>query len=383
MKKMILKKQKMIAALSMGAALVLSGCGAQSAVLEQTEQMQTETAVEESGSQAAAAEETEREPVVQTVTITATGDCTLGSAQTHGYEGSFHEYYDSYGEEYFFGGVREVFENDDLTLVNLECVLTTADERVEKKWNLRGRPEYTGIMTSSSVEACSLGNNHTQDYGEISHTDTENALEEAGIVFGYNEHLGIYTTEEGVTVGIVSANLLSESQEDEAYIQSGIGQLKEQGADLVVACCHWGIEKDYYPTEYQQETAHKIIDWGADLVIGNHPHVLQGVEVYNGKVICYSLGNFCFGGNRNPSDKETMMYQQTFTLVDGVLQPDITAQIIPCRISSIKSRNDFQPVILSGEEKQTVIDNVNTYSAAYSRISFDGEGILCGSRSEP
>ncbi len=313
-------------------------------------------------------------PVVEKVTITATGDCTLGATQTHGYAGSFHQYYDDYGETYFFQGVRDVFENDDLTLINLECVLTTSEARVEKTWNLKGKPEYTGIMTSSSVEACSLGNNHTKDYGEASHTDTENALNEAGIVFGYNDHVGIYTTQEGVTIGIVSASLLSQNAQNEGYIQKGIEQLKDQKVDLIVACCHWGIEREYFPNDYQQTTAHRIIDWGADLVIGNHPHVLQGIEEYKGKIICYSLGNFCFGGNKNPQDKNTMMFQQTFTLINGELQPELDVTIIPCRLSSKTGSNDFQPTILSGEGKQNIIDKVNSYSAPYSSVSFDTEG---------
>ena len=112
--------------------------------------------------------ETEPEPVVQTVTISATGDCTLGKTQQHGYEGSFYSYYDKYGEDYFFSGVKDIFENDDFTLVNLECVLTTSTDRVEKTYNLKGEPEYAGILTASSIEGCSLGNNHTYDYGESS-----------------------------------------------------------------------------------------------------------------------------------------------------------------------------------------------------------------------
>lgn len=317
-----------------------------------------------------------KDPIVRKVTITATGDCTFASTQTHGYAGSLHEYYDNYGEEYFFRGVRDVFEEDDFTLINLECVLTTSEERVEKTWNLKGKPEYVGIMTSSSVEACSLGNNHTQDYGPSSLTDTQNALDGADIKYGYNEHTAIYTTDQDVVVGIVSANLLYQTEEYENYIKNGIASLRDQGADLVIACCHWGIEREYYPMDYQITTAHKIIDWGADLVIGNHPHVLQGVEYYNGKIICYSLGNFCFGGNSNPADKDTMMYQQTFTFVDGDIQEELDARIIPCTLSSVSGYNDYQPTIVSGDKKAQIISNLNDYSAPYSDISFDPEGIL-------
>ena len=316
------------------------------------------------------------EPEINTITVTATGDCTLGKMQDHGYSGSFNAYYDSYGEDYFFDGVRDVFERDDFTIVNLECVLSNSEARVDKTYNLKGKPEYVGIMSGSSVEACSLGNNHSRDYGEQSLKDTQTVLDESGIVYGYNDHIGTYTTDEGMTIGVVSASLLSMSADYENYLYNGIQQLKEQGTDLIIASCHWGIEREYYPNDYQKSVAHELIDKGADLVIGHHPHVLQGVELYNGKIICYSLGNFCFGGNRNPSDKDTMMFQQTFTYVDGVLQTDVNAKIIPCMISSTSSYNDFKPTIMTDDRKGLIIDNVNTYSEPYSNIRFSDSGML-------
>ena len=368
---------------TLAAALLLGGCTTtvnvpeqeteKEAVVENTQTVQPETTEQE---EIQPTETQEAEPLIQTVTLTATGDCTLGATQTHGYAGSFHEYYDKYGQDYFFDDVRDIFEKDDFTLVNLECVLTESTDRVEKTWNLKGKPEYVGIMTGSSVEGCSLGNNHTLDYGPQSLTDTENVLDQAGIVYGYNEHVATYTTESGIVIGIVSANLLAQTQERANYIRDGITKLREEGADLVIACCHWGIEGDHYPNDYQKTTAHQIIDWGADAVIGNHPHVLQGVELYEGKMICYSLGNFCFGGNRNPQVKDTAIFQQTFTFVDGELQNNISAKMIPCTISSTNSVNDFQPTVASGERKATIIEELNEYSKPYSELQLDAEGML-------
>lgn len=329
-------------------------------------------AIEEENTQA----EAETDNSIKTVTITATGDCTLGKTQKQGYEGSFAAYYDSKGADYFFSGVRGIFEADDFTLINLECVLTTSNERVEKTYNLKGEPEYVDIMTGSSIEACSLGNNHSSDYGPQSLTDTQNALDGAGIIYGYNDQAGIYTTEDGLKIGIVSSNVIFQGEQSINYLKDGIAGLKEQGIDLIIACCHWGIERQYYPQDFQRTLAHSLIDCGADLVIGNHPHVLQGVELYNGKVICYSLGNFCFGGNRNPSDKNTMLYQQTFTYVDGQLQQDVNAHIIPCTLSSVSGYNDFCPTVVTDGKKQSIIDNINTYSEPYSNICFDSEGKL-------
>lgn len=320
--------------------------------------------------------ETEPEPIINTVTITATGDCSLGALQTHGYSGSFHSYYDSYGEAYFFQNFKEIFEADDLTLINLECVLTTAENRVEKTFNIKGKPEYTGIMTSSSVEAVSLGNNHSADYGPQSLTDTKNALDAAGILYAINDTISYYTTDEGLVVAMVSASVTASTNSRDQYLLNGVAEARNQGADLVVACCHWGIEGEHYPNDYQQNLGHKLIDAGADLVVGNHPHVLQGVEEYNGKIIIYSLGNFSFGANRNPADKNTAVYQQTFTFVDGVLQTDITARIIPSRLSGHDNYNDFQPAIAEGEKASTIIDKMNSYSEPYSGVFFDEQGNL-------
>ena len=321
--------------------------------------------------------EVSSEPVITTLTLTATGDCTLAKTQAQSYDGSFYEYYDSYGADWFFDGVRDIFSQDDLTLINLECVLTDTDERVDKEFNLKGKPEYTAIMTGSSVEAVSLGNNHSADYGEQSTLDTEKYLDEAGIVWAIDQELGYYTTADGIKVGIVSKLIVTYTEEREQMLLDGIEELKANGAQLIVACCHWGTEKEYYPNENQKKVAHDLIDAGADLVIGNHPHVLQGVEVYNGKVICYSLGNFCFGGNKDPSDKNTMIYQQTFTFEDGVLQAEEEpeASIIPCKISSAAGYNDFQPTIAT-ESKQSILDAVNEYSSVLGNVTFDADGTL-------
>ena len=97
-----------------------------------------------------------------------------------------------------------------------------------------------------------------------------------GLVYGFNDHTGIYETADGTRIGIVSVSLLSQNGDREAYIPKRYSAAREQGAAIVIACCHWGIEGDHYPNDYQQAAAHRIIDWGADLVVGNHPHVHAG-----------------------------------------------------------------------------------------------------------
>lgn len=350
---------------------MLTGCG------NTKEQEKDSELVEiEDSSEVIVETETESEPVVTTVTITATGDCTLARNYNVEYSRSFTEYYDKYGETYFFENFREVFEQDDITLINLECVLSDATTHMDKTYCFKGDLSYTGILTSSSVEACSLGNNHIVDYGTEGTTDTQEVLTEAGITHAFNETIGYYTTDEGVKVAIVSTSVLSSTRAWEHYVTEGTKTARESGADLVIVCCHWGIEGDHFPTDYQRELGHTLIDAGADLVIGNHPHVLQGIEEYNGKIIIYSLGNFSFGGNRNPSDKNTAVYQQTFTFVDGVLQSDITAKIIPSRLSGHDGYNDYQPTIAQGEQAAYIIRKMNEYSKSYSGVYFDEDGNL-------
>lgn len=336
---------------------------------------QSGEAMEEIPPESTEPETEEKEDEIITFTISATGDVSLGILQTHDYKGTFNEMWDLKGAEYFFGNVKDIFAADDMTLINFEGVLTTSDQRVEKKFNIKGKPEYVQILTQGDVEAAAMGNNHRMDYGEEGLADTVKALEEAGIVYGYDDILGYYEdTEKGIKVGFVSVNEVYDEKQVEKYLEEGIAALKaDETVDLVIACCHWGDELDNYPNEYELNLGKKCIDWGADLVIGHHPHVMQGIEEYNGRFIVYSLGNFCFGGNKNPKDKDTMIFQQTFTFVNGVKQEDKTIRVIPCRISSVTSKNDYCPTPVIEKAAVKVIDKINEFSKQFE-LQFDYNG---------
>lgn len=302
-------------------------------------------------------------PGVVTITISAAGDCSLGNHQEQDYSGSFVEAYDQAEDEgYFLANVLDIFSADDFTIVNLEGVLTTSENPdTSRTYNIKGDPSYAGILTAGSVEAVSMANNHRLDFGTQGTKDTVAALEAEGILYAYDEIVCISEVK-GIRIGYVSVNEVAWGQGTEALVQKGIDKLKTEGVDLIIACCHWGIEKEYYPEAYQTELGRKCIDMGADLVLGHHPHVLQGIEEYNGKYIVYSLGNFSFGANRNPADKDTMIFQQTFTFVEGQLQEELNAKVIPCSVSSVSNRNNFQPTPLEGEEAKRVIDKLNEFS---------------------
>ena len=312
------------------------------------------------------------------ITISAAGDVTLGNYPEQGYGYSLHEVYDQAGSPaYFFENVYDVFSTDDMTLVNLEGVLTDATERREgQTYNLKGRPEYVDILTEGSIEAVSMANNHRLDYLEQGSDETVEILENAGIVYAYDDIVGVYEVKD-IRIGYVSVNEVHWGAGVEALIQDGIEELQAEQVDLILVCCHWGIEREYIPEAYQQQLGRKCIDWGADLVIGHHPHVLQGIEEYQGKYIVYSLGNFCFGANRNPEDKDTMIFQQTFTFVEGEKQEDKNICVIPCSISSIRGRNDFKPTPATGEEAVRIINKINECSRDFG-VAFDENGMLIG-----
>lgn len=359
---------------------MLCGCGADPSAAVPTEGTVPESTAENpagtAGETAIPAEETETtvpEPQIVTLTITAAGDVTLGNHAGQGYEGTFREMYDKKDNAYFLQNVKDIFEADDMTIVNFEGVLTFCDDLVEKEFNMKGDPEYIGILTEASVEAVSFGNNHRLDYGQQGSDDTVAAFEEAGIVYAYDNITGIYETQ-GIRIGFVSVNEVYDGNAVEAYLEDGIRYLREEEqVNLVIACCHWGEERENYPEDYQKELGHKCIDWGADLVLGAHAHVLQGVEVYKERFIVYGLANFCFGGNRNPKDKDTMIFQQTFTFVDGVKREGQEAKVIPCSVSSVSYRNDFCPTPADGEEYTRILGRINEYSSPFG-VAFDEEG---------
>lgn len=312
------------------------------------------------------------EPEVKEITMTFVGDCTFGRNQKHTYDRSFDQMYDKKGPDYFFEEVRDIFENDDITVINLEGSLTTSTDIQDKMWNHKGDPEYVQIMTGSSVEVATMGNNHRLDYGQSGCDETEQVLTDAGIAYCYDDIYLVYEVD-GVKVGFVSVNEHYDGSSVEKWLKEGYQYLREQGCKIVVACVHWGDDKTTVINSYQVELGHKCIDWGYDLVIGNHPHVLQGMEVYKGRFICYCLGNFCYGGNKNPDDKDSGIFQKTFTLIDGELVMDENARFIPCSLSGVDYRNDYQPTPVVGEEFRRIIEKMNKYNKRFG-FELDEEG---------
>ena len=295
-------------------------------------------------------EPVETEPTEQRFVLTFAGDCTMGATPTkYNADGAFIKVI---GENYDFpfDNVRDIFEADDFTMVNLEGVFMDETGSSSQRFPFRGPTAYTQILTGSSVEAVTLANNHTQDFGSKGYDSTTTALEEAGVTYVGKNDYTVFTTESGLTIGLYAV-AFDLNQSD---MKKDFAALREAGAEIIVVAIHWGEEGAYRPSSKQVTNAHALIDAGADIVYGHHPHVLQKIEEYGDGIIYYSLGNFSFGGNTFPRDMDSAILQQEIIRdVDGTVRlGELT--ILPCSISSMKGQNNYQPKLY--EEGTTEYD---------------------------
>lgn len=300
----------------------------------------------------------------QSAILSFVGDVTLGQNEKLGADatGSFNYFYQRYGEEYFFRRVRETFMKSDLVIANLEGVLADCGEMIAKTENpgywLRGAPEYSQILFAGGITTVNLANNHTGDFGAEGLSSTREAVTAAQLAyFGGGEILiqeivGIKVGFYGLTLGQASKSVQQRLQE----------RLKEAGAEVIIANLHGGQEGSSQPTWQQIASAKQAIDLGADVVIEHHAHVMQGIGSYKQKLIAFSLGNFCFGGNRNPRDKDTLILQLRLErMMSGEIS--ISHVVIPAQISSSATTNNYQPQVLEGEEAERVLAKLEKLSS--------------------
>ena len=301
---------------------------------------------------------------IKKIVLSTAGDCTLGSDDNFGYNNSFYQVFKNNNNDYsyFFKNVKDIFDKDDITLVNLEGTFTDSNIKREKAFNFKGPADYVNILKEGSIEVVNIANNHSHDYEEQGYKDTKQTLEDAGVDYCGNSSYYIKDIN-GIKVGMFG--LMDINSERYTDVKKAIKHLKDENCNLIIANMHWGIEKDYNQNSAQIKLGHYMIDNGVDLVVGTHPHVIQGIEKYNNKYIIYSLANFAFGGNKNPSDKDTFIYQQTFTFKDNELQNDDNIKIIPALITSDKKINNYQPTIAEGSDAIRVMDKIKTKSSGF------------------
>lgn len=324
------------------------------------------------------------------VVMSFTGDCTLGTWPEASSKTNFTAVFDAAGSPtYPFDRVRSIFENDDYTYINLETTLTKATTRLNKgnNYNFKGDPEWGRTMlAASSIEGCNLSNNHSYDYKKDGYDETKSSLASAGIDVGTDNDV-IVTKLGDLEVVLLSANYISTSYNPSDVFGSDltslmIKQIKQYKRDdnIVIVSCHWGLERRQDANGDQCDPAHKLIDAGADMIIGHHPHTIQGVELYKGKYICYSLGNFSFGGKGDTDEinRVSLIARPRFALRDG--KSVVTGiSFIPCYTTSTEDlkTNNYQPTMIFGAKAYALIQRLKNVSAILPNPCKDFDAPSC------
>ncbi|OPJ59009.1 CapA family protein [Clostridium oryzae] len=297
-------------------------------------------------------------PKTTKITISAVGDCTIGTDPKFNQSTSLPAVVKRNGNSkyYLFKNVRSIFRKDNITIANLETTFTTSNNRQIKKFTFKGNPAFAASIPTASIDGVNISNNHIHDFGVQGFKDTISTLKKFKIPY-FGEGNVWETKYKNIRIAFLGYTGWSNSPSFLRKLTSDIRKYKSR-EDIVIVTFHWGIERTYTPNSTQRSIAHTAIDAGATLVIGHHPHVLQSVEQYKGKYICYSLGNFCFGGNSNPPDKDTMIFQTRLTFKDKKLITN-KIRVIPCSISSVSGYNNYCPTPLSGYNKKRVLSKIN------------------------
>lgn len=294
------------------------------------------------------------------IKLSFAGDTMLASYKDQTTPGNFNDYVNKKDSTYFLEKVVDIFKEDDFTILNLENVLTDqqlpeVSKSSDPAYWYKSKTSNINILSSSSVEGVSVSNNHTSDYGKEGKQDTIDTIVNAGMQYGdYNNIM--YFKKEDFTVAVICKGLWIESQANDII---NLIKEAEEKSDYQIVFFHGGTERIHHPEEWKVRAARKLVDNGADLVVGSHPHVIQPREIYNDKEIVYSLGNFCYGGNRGPENR-TIIYQMNLT-IDKNTKELISEEsdIIPFYVYT-GNVNNYQPSPIEDETiKNKVIDFMN------------------------
>jgi poly-gamma-glutamate synthesis protein (capsule biosynthesis protein) len=287
----------------------------------------------------------------------------------------------------YFSGIRSIFEDADVALVNLECPFTERGKKLKKNFNFRARPELVRILKEGSVDVVTLANNHTNDWGHDGVRDTLDTLDRAGIArFGAGMNMAearkpLILERGGHKVGFLGyyfqaePDMIEPKQVYATKKRAGVagcykdldcirGMVKEDASALVpkvdftIPYFHWGHEGSYEVRDYQIELAHLCVDLGCKAVLGAHPHRLQGIEVYRGVPIFYSLGNFVYGGIKEPKDTLTMIARLRIS------SSAAGAEIVPLQYTRWPEA-PFQPVPLEGPAREEAMARIMAYSSRF------------------
>jgi poly-gamma-glutamate synthesis protein (capsule biosynthesis protein) len=312
------------------------------------------------------------------IVLTAVGDIMLA--------GSGVATFAKKGYEYPFVATGLELRRSDIAIGNLEAPLARrGTEFTGKKFRFKASPKAAAALRTAGFSVVTLANNHIMDFGLVGLQETMENLASEKIVFaGAGENLAAarrpaLVERKGKKIAFLAYSLTQPleffADGNRAGTAPGYARLFREDirqakyiADYVVVSFHWGAELASFPKSYQVDAGRRAIDAGADLVIGHHPHVLQGVERYRRGLILYSLGNFAFGSMSRQADTSILA---RITL-DGTVRE---AELIPLNVLNTQVR--FQPGILKGTRGRAVISRLNELSRSWNtEIVSEGERYL-------
>ena len=292
------------------------------------------------------------------VRITFLGDCTLGGeSPSRNRRVDFARRIADNGMAFPFRELVRLTAADDLTVANLEGVLSDNKlKKAKKKFNFIGPSAYTEVLTAGSVECVTLANNHSHDYGEKGYKDTKAALENAGICWFGTEAPAVWQSDEGLRIGFLGVNGSLSGSRAKQYARQAEA-LRAAGCAAVITVMHAGTEYSYDPPDgYQKQiTGHAVPV--SDLIIGHHPHVVQGYTVLDGVPVVYSLGNCVFGGNSFPKDFDALAVQAVLHFREGTLEKT-DLHFYPICVSSDSHYNNYSPRFLTGGDAERVLQKM-------------------------
>lgn len=296
------------------------------------------------------------------ITLSFVGDCLCATDARTSYANCFEEVADREEPEYFLSKVSHLFLNDDFTIADCENVFSDsenllmrdkgqiANPDIEAYW-FKTKTKNANILSVGGIDMVSIENNHIDDYGTQGHSDTQNALDAAGLLWGEEGKI-VYYKKNGYKIAVICVSMYNGGVVEN--IKSYINKASKK-SDYQIIYFHGGQEAVHTAESWKVNACHNLIDAGADLIIGDHPHVLQPREIYKGKTIIYSMGNFIFGGNRHPENR-TIIYQHTLSLDNDGTLVDEKGQIIPCYVYT-GDTNNWQPAIIKDKDtKKKVLD---------------------------
>ncbi len=290
-----------------------------------------------------------------TVSMTFLGDCTLGGEESSRNSAlGFVRRIRENGYDFPMRYLSRLTASDDVTVANLEGVLTDRKlTKVEKEYNFSGPTAYTRILTGAGIECVTLANNHSHDYGDAGYADTRAALEAAGVSYFGTDCMAVWQSDEGVLIGFAGAFYSVSGSRGKQYDRQ-MEILRDLGCAVIVTVMHAGTEYVYEPNGYQKAIAARARKDGSSLVIGHHPHVVQGYEILSGMPVVYSLGNCSFGGTTHAKDSDALVVRAELRFEDGIHEETVL-HFFPVSITSDSHYNNYSPMFLAGKDAQRVL----------------------------